>query len=224
MKTASSFKKRVRSSDNLTGAGESNDRKKTVSNALGSSGSNRQVVVSMNPGVFSGKAISFRQSTGCATRVHPSAASTPPKSSTDCSNFKEESKRNENGLKRGFMLLDAQVLKFRHPETYWAPDIDELQALQPNDRVMLCSQDEKKQDTPCRFWVTITDLCRNSKSRPVIEATVDACGLFHMGIKKGTHVWFDFRNIFNVHDDSRDALFDRYVALTASSSTSKTDG
>mmetsp|Transcript_18634 Transcript_18634/g.28919 ORF Transcript_18634/g.28919 Transcript_18634/m.28919 type:complete len:134 (+) Transcript_18634:179-580(+) len=114
MKAASSFKKRVRSNDSLTGAGESNDRKKTATNALGNNGSNRQVVVSMNPGVFSGKAVSFRQSTGCATRVHPSAASTSPKASTDYSNMKE-SKRNENGLKRGFMLLNAQVLKFRHP-------------------------------------------------------------------------------------------------------------
>lgn len=223
MKAILSLKKRVRSSDSLaklTTGESSNDRKKTVvpNNGTSTGTGNRQVVVSMNPGVFSGKAVSFRQSPGCGD---PNSTVHPTKSSDGDGSSKEKSQRNENGLKRGFILLDAQVLKFRHPETYWAPDIHELQVLQPNDRVMLCSQNEKNLGKACRFWVSITNLCRNSKSRPVIEATVDACGLFHIGIKKGTHIWFDFRHIFNVHDDSRDALFERYVALSESKNAEK---
>lgn len=63
-----------------------------------------------------------------------------------------------NGLK----LLNAQELKQESPDTFWAPELEELESLLPGDYVKICVETEPSCDnghvTGERLWVTIVQV------------------------------------------------------------------
>ena len=59
-------------------------------------------------------------------------------------------------------FVDAQQMRLQYPDTFEAPNKEELDDIEPNDSVKVCVNDVE------RFWVTVTEIDGN-----VIKGTVD---------------------------------------------------
>lgn len=54
-------------------------------------------------------------------------------------------------MERKIRFVDAQKMKKEYPDTFYAPELDDLKAIKPGEIVKVCAYRE-------RFWVTVTAL------------------------------------------------------------------
>ena len=119
----------------------------------------------------------------------------------------------------GYRLLDAQNLKFKHPNKYWAPDINELRALDNGDHIFLMAESIDGKISPKRFLVIVSNI-KGFPNR--IKGVVQDSGMFNYGIVKGSTITFKVGQVFALHECCRDAIYERYVAMEKDVLTSNT--
>jgi len=198
---------------------------------------NKQLTVIMKPGVFAGmeafteSAPELKQISDNPTLVQnpnivadahckvPDGNASMRKKASDSSlssTFEYESSIAGERL-GGYRLLDAQNLKFKFPNKYWAPDIKELRALDNGDHVFLMAESVNGENSPKRFQVTISNI-QGFPNR--IKGVVQDSGMFNYGIIKGSTILFKVGQVFALHVCCRDAIYERYVAMEREISTS----
>ena len=88
-------------------------------------------------------------------------------------------------MKRDIEFEDAQKLKQQYPETFYAPDAEELASLQPGDFVKVCAYRE-------RFWAEVVSVEGNT-----ITARVDN-NLIMWQLKYNDTITFEARNVYDI--------------------------
>ena len=84
------------------------------------------------------------------------------------------------------LLINAEVMRVAHPNTFGRPDAEELSALKKGDIVKVAIQGE-------RFWVIITKV-----KQPVLEGIVDN-DLLTDQLKYKDLIRFHTDNIYQIH-------------------------
>lgn len=87
-------------------------------------------------------------------------------------------------------FINAQQMHRKHPQTFYAPSPQELNALKVGDSVKVCTADE-------RFWVTLTQIGQT------LTGTVDndLVNTNIHGLKLGDTVQFNREHIYNIYED-----------------------
>ena len=87
---------------------------------------------------------------------------------------------------KNITFVDAQHMRLRHPDTFWAPSKEELDDIKPGDYVKVCVNEWKE-----RFWVEViqvdndiltvrvaNDLLHPEASKYGDELTVNKCNIY----------------------------------------------
>ncbi len=106
-----------------------------------------------------------------------------------------------------FTLQDGEALNRAHPDTFYIPDREEREALQPCDCAKLIFDAKDRDGAPCeRMWVEVTERLGNGRYVGVLDNDALAAPL-----DCGTPVRFEARHVIEVFD-ARDAARARATA------------
>mmetsp|Transcript_25876 Transcript_25876/g.39658 ORF Transcript_25876/g.39658 Transcript_25876/m.39658 type:complete len:202 (+) Transcript_25876:97-702(+) len=131
----------------------------------------------------------------------PVSPETSPEPSTTTNIIPQE--QPKTGIPKSAMLRDAQLLKYKFPESQWAPNIKELDFLSRGMRVMVSIQ-KIPSGNGCslrseRFWVNILHVKRQEQEVKWVIGRVED-DLQHFRLREGRKIRFETRHVCNVDD------------------------
>jgi len=86
-------------------------------------------------------------------------------------------------------LSDAQEMHTQHPDTFWAPSTEELDAIKPDMHVKICDNEQ-------RFWCTV----KSTSGAHVVGVVADQTGHEDRGYGFGQNVTFEKRFVYAFAD------------------------
>ena len=87
------------------------------------------------------------------------------------------------------LLVNAQEMAKKYPETFEAPSKEELNKVKVGDSVKICIDNKE------RLWVSVTEITEN-----LLKGTIDNCPVVLENIDYGDTISFKKENIYGIFE------------------------